>query len=329
MKEDEVFRIVQKYMSSIPVVLMGTGATIPYGMSGMYGLSKYLIKHLNRKYKGDRTWCIIRSKLSKGVDLESALTGLVIEDELMQDFTNRTWELLTNDDIEVFNKLLISKQLMPLSQLIMKLYNPTPRCVNIITTNYDRLIEYACDQAAIPCNNLFQGEYIKFPSSTLKYREMVNVLKVHGSLDWFKNIYDMVYSIPLQQKIPKGFDPQIIAPGSTKYKKVLQEPFREVLHNADNVIGKANSYLCVGFGFNDEQIQAKIIEGIRKGKPIIVVTKSISDKAKKLIRDNSSHYIIIQQNEPTLKEETQVIIPTEEVVLDKNYWTLEGFLEMF
>jgi hypothetical protein len=53
-------------------------------------------------------------------------------------------------------------------------------------------------------------------------------------------------------------------------------PFRELIQKSDNLIKDANSFLIVGFGFNDEHLTPEIEKKIRKGAPIVLITKNVS-----------------------------------------------------
>jgi hypothetical protein len=328
MTDAEIFRIIQKYVENVPLILIGTGGTIPYGIPGMTKLAEYLILQFHDKYKMDSEWCKFQGRLEKGIDLESALTDLLLNEEILNDITRATWQLVTDCDLRLLNQIVLNRTILPLAKLISKFYQPHPQCVNIITTNYDRVIEYACDQFNIKSDTKFHGNYIKyFSSATLGCKNIVNILKVHGSLDLFKDKDNFIYSIPIQDKIPIGFVPEIIAPGSSKYRSVLQGTCRTILHYSDDLINNAQSFLCVGYGFNDEQIQTNIIDRIKKGKPIVVVTKEISDKSVRLIIDNSENYVIIQEGrvEPN---STEILINKERIYIDGTYWTVEGFMKI-
>ena len=52
MEKDKVFRLIQEYTESVPLILIGTGGTIPYGLPGMSQLADYLLKKLNAKSIG-------------------------------------------------------------------------------------------------------------------------------------------------------------------------------------------------------------------------------------------------------------------------------------
>ncbi len=272
----------------------------------------------------------MKGRLEKGIDLEAALSDLNIEEAMLEDIVYFTWKLVNDADLELLDKWIISQEKCSFGKLIAKFYSVNPQCVNIITTNYDRLIEYACDQYGIVVDNGFQGEYIGRLVTGHKpaCKKVVNLLKVHGSLDWFYREDGQVISVPLQKTLMEQLKPAIVTPGTMKYERVLGSPFRDILHKADDLIGNAYSFLCIGYGFNDSQIQHNIINEIKSGKPIVVVTKEISKDAEKLITANSSNYIILQEDKRDINH-TEILIPTEKVSIEGKYWTQEGFIEMF
>ena len=328
MDKDKIFSIVQKYLEDVPVILVGTGATIPLGIPGMYDLSKHLIAALNEKYKASSAWEQVVNNLNDGIDLESALAGIILEQPLLDDIAVETWQLITKSDLQFFTNSRTGSKKLALAEIIDKYYQTQPQCVNIITTNYDRIIEYACDQIRVKVDTKYHGNYIRyFSNAPLKQRNVVNLLKVHGSLDLFRDENGLVYSIPLQNNIPTGFLPEIITPGISKYEAVLTSGFRNILHEADSVIKAAKSYLCIGYGFNDEQIQTLVIEGIKAGKPIVVVTKAISDKAASLLANNSNKFVIIEEN-PDAPNCTRFTINRDYHYLDETYWTIDGLIKI-
>lgn len=328
MEINEFFRIAQQYVRDVPLMLIGTGGTIPYGIPGMKELSEHLIASLDDKYNADMQWDAFKSNINSGQDLESALTDLSLKKEILDAIILQTWILVNNADLNLFYEILESKTVLPIAKLIKKLFEPHPQCVNIITTNYDRVVEYACDQIKVNIDKRFVGHYIKwFSNSKLQTGKVVNLIKVHGSLDLFKDRNDYVYSIPLQKEIPTNLIPEIVTPGEDKYKTILTGECRDLVHIADDLINDAKSYLCIGYGFNDKQIQRNIISGIKKDKPIVVVTKSISDESAGLITNNSKNYIIIQED-CNNTENTNVIINGNQLTLEGAYWTVEGLLRI-
>lgn len=328
MNKEEIFKTIQEYTTDVPLILIGTGASIPVGIPGMAELAQYLLDNLDPKYSSNTNWSEISSKLKNQVDLESALTSFRLDNELLCDIKRLTWELVSSADLKLFyEKVLFGKDL-PLSILINKLIQPNPHHLDILTTNYDRYIEYCCDQIGVKIDSRYSGMYLKKTSQDgLKRRNVVNLLKVHGSLDSFSDLKtNESVSIPLQEKIPNGFIPEIITPGSNKYEAILTtSTSRDVLHNADTLIDNATNFLCIGYGFNDSQIQEKIITKIKSGVPIVVVTKNLSDNALGIIVNNSKKYAVILDNE---NYSTRFIINKTDTVLEGAYWTIDGFNEM-
>lgn len=328
MDKNALFKMVQQYTGNRPLLLIGTGGTMPYGIPGMDKLAEHLISTLSHKYKSDRGWGAFISKINDGLDLESALTHINLNADILKDIIMQTWMLVNEADIDLLTKILSERQMLPLSQLIRKMCTPTPQCVDIITTNYDRVIEYACDQVKLSTDVRFSGNYFKsFSKSEIKFEKIINLIKVHGSLDWFKDKDNFVYSIPLQHAIPNGFIPEIITPGSDKYRALLTSQCADMKHIADNLIEKATSFLCIGYGFNDNQIQRSIIEGIKNEKPIVVVTKQLSDAAVGLIINNSSKYIVIQEDIQN-KAQSDIFISKERFQIEGVYWTVDGLLNI-
>lgn len=326
MDKKVIFEKIQKIIQDVPVLLVGTGLSIPFGIPGMRELAEHLLNNLREKYVNDAAWVVVAARLEDGMDLESAMTDLPsnISDSLENDIVTETWKVINTSDLQRGFESLEEKQLS-FSRLLKFLFNTSNAVINIITTNYDRFIEYSCDQASLPVTDGFSGYGFKrFSLDKYGTKQIVNLVKVHGSLDFFKKNGETC-SIPLQQNIPKGYLPDIITPGSTKYRYVLRGVHRDLLQQADTYLKSAPAYLCIGYGFNDEQIQEKLLAGLKNGKPILVVTKDISDQALALISNNSSNYIVVTdgKNDTTVFNVNGVV---EE--LEGNFWTLDGLIQI-
>lgn len=72
-------------------------------------------------------------------------------------------------------------------------------------------------------------------------------MKVHGSLDVFRDSLNAVVSVPLQSELPVGLTPEIITPGRSKYEAILKGIPRQVLSVADSKISQARGFLCIGY----------------------------------------------------------------------------------
>lgn len=325
---DSLFKEIQTYLTETPVVLAGTGVSIPAGIPGMNELSTFLQNEFKEKYKENTNWQKITNRLDEGIDLESALTGVDVKGELLNDIVNLTWKLVSDSDIKFFYENVISRTRQPLCDLLEKLMSTCYNSVNIITTNYDRYIEYCCDISGVKIDNCFDGFYLKTLSNRdLKKKNVVNLLKVHGSLDTFHSIdTNESICIPLQYEIPMDFIPEIVTPGSDKYETLLTtDTYRNILYKSDEIINNAKCYLCIGYGFNDSQIQQNILRNITYGKPIVIVTKKLSDFALSLINNKAQKYVVLIEGQ---QGKTRVIINKKDYEIDGEYWKLENFLDI-
>ena len=62
-----IFIKVQNIINDVPLLLVGTGASIPYGIPGMKGLSEYLLDTLREEYIDDPAWVNISARLESGI----------------------------------------------------------------------------------------------------------------------------------------------------------------------------------------------------------------------------------------------------------------------
>jgi hypothetical protein len=180
-------------------------------------------------------------------------------------------------------------------------------------------------QAEDFANDILSKAYEKLSG----FKGQINIWKVHGSLDWFKTKEDIDIHLPLQQNIPIDFKPLIVTPGLSKYLETQLEPFRTIFTEADNEIEKANSYLCIGYGFNDIHVQPKLINQIKSGKPIIVITKELSAKTKQAIIDaKCKQYVLIEQANTTDTRVYSSGFSGSEIIKNVSYWTLTEYLKL-
>lgn len=326
MTRDEIFKFIQNAVSAPPLILVGSGGSAPHGLPSMKELGDYLISSLDLKYKVDSSWNKFVENLNGGQDLETALSKISLDDRIIEDIRKETWKLISEKDIELFKKVVFANETLPIANLIKKFYQTHPKCVNVITTNYDRVIEYACDSVKLPVCTGFNGLYLKDYHDEFTNKDIVNVIKVHGSLDTFRDVHGASLSIPLMNDLQDGLVPEIITPGLSKFQAVLKGNPRDLLSVSDKMIKKANSFLCIGYGFNDEQIQEKIITKIRQNTPIVVVTMQLSDSAAHLITNNAKSFVTIQKGKAP--NTTEFCINKKIIVLDGRFWSIDGFMEI-
>lgn len=174
---------------------------------------------------------------------------------------------------------------------------------------------------------------LELPSTSLKTKRIrarervVDVWKVHGSLDWFVAPDGTIASFPLARTIPENFQPLIVPPGKDKYSSTHDEPYRTIIAEADNAFVQAGAYLCVGYGFNDEHIQPKLLAQITNGKPIVVLARTMTQACKKhIVEAGISKYLIFEFFDPT---HTKVYGNGWEEIYEGQYWLLDNFMKIW
>ena len=198
--------------------------------------------------------------------------------------------------------------------------------MNVVSTNYDRILEYVWGYNGLHFTDGFeQHELAAFDENMFQDKDIINLMKVHGSLDWFEIDHEV-----RKLNTDFGYDPVMIPPGKNKYRTTHNSPYRELMQKSDDAIKKASSFLVVGFGFNDEHITPLVSKKTKAGTPIVVVTMKVTptterelEKAKKIIyveadADITKSHIRIFEN-GTLKSDT---------IEDKDYWKMNRFMDI-
>ncbi|TGU85323.1 hypothetical protein YA64_017500 [Acinetobacter pittii] len=328
-------------MSKIPLIIIGSGASVPYGIPGMWQLGQYLKNSsLPDNCKLDHhleCWQKFL-ELIETTDLESALTQIQAPDEITQHIVNTTWKYLNHYDLDIFEQVIMNRDFLTLTRLYAYLFNSSQKEINVITPNYDRITEYAADAGnyavftgfnygLIASRNLNKKQKIIVGNDQVR---TVNIWKVHGSFGWFEDNYKIATALPPLSKIPNGLSPLIVTPGIEKYRITSQEPFRTIIQGADDAITRAAAFFCIGYGFNDLHLQAKIVERCDYEKvPLILITKEITDTAKKFFSSGRcKSYIAIEEFKDGIKVYTHEVPDGMEYPDDEPVWQLNEFMNL-
>lgn len=150
---------------------------------------------------------------------------------------------------------------------------PTRDRLHVFTTNYDRMIEYACDVAGIHMLDRFVGSLVpRFRSSRLDldlhYNPpgirgeprllggVVRLSKLHGSVDWVRKL-NFIERAPLKfgaDSSPRGSQ-VIVFPNSYKDYETAYFPYAELFRDFSSATVRPNSIVvCYGYGFGDDHI---------------------------------------------------------------------------
>lgn len=332
---DALLKQLQDWTNRVPLIVLGSGASVPFKLPSMWTLGNHIKKTISFTDTDDQTqFEIFKTLFDANGDLEATLSELQLNEIVLNEIVCKTWDLVSKSDLEAYEFFLNSIKDFPLAKLTEHLLSTANKKLSIVTTNYDRLAEYAASFSKATICTGYAQNYVGHFSNTIHqnpllkgYYGQVNIWKVHGSLDWFKTNNDENIQLPLRHTIPNNCKPSIVTPGLSKYFETHNEPYRTILTQADNEIESANGFLCIGYGFNDIHVQLKLIENI-KSKPIIVITKELTPKTKQsILSGNCKQYIMLEEANGT---DTRVYSSSfgEHILPNVSYWALGEYLKL-
>ncbi|SMR82677.1 SIR2-like domain-containing protein [Aliiroseovarius halocynthiae] len=321
-----------------PVVVLGSGASIVHGLRSMGDLAQYLQDHIQLD-EGEETdsWLLIRTALAGGDGLEEALLKTAAPASLVEKIVALTWRAIAEDDLALMARAARGREHFSLSDLLQGMFKSTHMVTNIVTPNYDRVVEYACDIAGYfhaagfepgIIRNREGGDPVSIRRGAYAART-VRIWKVHGSLDWFADNSGRVVSLPISERLPEDLEPLIVTPGVSKYERTHDEPFRSAIQGADRALAQAASFLCVGYGFRDQHIQPKIVEKCRqRNVPIVILARTLTEEAKRFLAESAGQaYMALERD----GEGTRVFLPDypEGVsIAQPDLWSFDNFNKM-
>ena len=313
---EKIFTLVQTFLKNPPIIIWGSGGTIPFGLPSMWSLNEVL--------KGK-----IDGFDSENDNLENELSKEQYAEHLPE-IKQIIWEVVNNADIEAL-KLIIendNNQFDGIRKLRDKFLQAHPKVLNIITTNYDRVLEHLLAHDNVTFSDGFNGRLLSiFDEKCFIEKEHVNIIKVHGSLNWFEVAGEIRYMpICLDAKAT----PLIILPSKNKYQEAYERPYRELIQKSDNLITNADAFLVVGFGFNDIHLTPKIRQKVNSGTPLVLITKEITKNTFEELRQ-AKKYILFEEADNNKSRIHYKSNDSEEVAIieiDRNYWQLNEFMEI-
>lgn len=310
---DGIYKTVQDYLKEPPLVIWGSGATAGFGLPGMWTLKDEIGKVLP---SFDKT-C---------TDLEAELGKDKYEDDLPR-IRRIIRDVICAADIKAKEQLLKSvEEFDGIRRLTKFCHDPHPKVMNIVSTNYDRILEYVWGYYGLRFTDGFdQHELSEFDENKFQDKDIINLMKVHGSLDWF----DVDHEV---RKLSTnfGYDPVMIPPGKNKYRTTHNSPYRELMQKSDDAIKKASSFLVVGFGFNDEHITPLVSKKTKAGAPIVVVTMKVTPTTEKEL-EKAKKVIYVEADTDKTKSRIRIIengMVISESIEDGEFWKLNKFMDI-
>ena len=341
MEIDDIKKNIQSFFDQGTVTIVGSGLSCAEGISGMRGLSQKLIKDVPNKLSTENMecWKKVEEALNNGTDLESALQQNKVTNDVEKAIMEIAYELISSEDTHIFTEIIEKGKKLRFSEYLscfnVGLYN-----LVVITTNYDLLIEYACEVKGFNYLDSYYGKIISKYSSEKAEQEMIEgikrgklpknsykkhikLYKPHGSINW-KLVNGDLHRI---NHVNCG-TPCIITPGSNKYEKGYEVPFDYHIGRVGREIDTAKRLIFIGYGFNDNHLETHLTKPNNMCKPKLIVTRTLSDNAKKVI-NNCPNTIAIEEKIVDRKNCGTKIYNEKQIyeIKDKNIWDITELIK--
>lgn len=297
MDYDELVKFVQGHFTDGLALVIGSGLSAAEGIPGMPALAA----HLNDRSgslvgAAAALWLQIRTSIDANEGLEAALLKHAPTEDVEVWIGKETSELLMPKEREIMSAVLRGDRTLRLTTFLDKVLKPSTG-LPILTTNYDRLIEVACEMAGFHVDTTAVGQYAgsfdharscmgscrgitkRAKTTVLDHFPRAIVLKPHGSFDWYQSGNEA-------RRCSLDLDAErlIITPGLNKYRAGYNSPFDKHRDLANDYINRAGCLLVVGYGFNDDHLQTHLLKRIQDGTPTLILNRSASAAVEQLAK---------------------------------------------
>ena len=338
--DDIVEEIKQKNLSrnNMPKLIIGTGLSVVYGVPGMKELAKYLHKYINELPEKNikDMWNKHYPNIEKN-GLESGLSNLIPEESVLVEVIKPiTANFILESEEKLHNEILnrdtgFSRLLKYLSGTV----SINRRVIDIMTPNYDRIIELVCDKNGLGVITGFSGNiYGKFnknllkqPADTynLKNTTWVRIFKPHGSLNWI-NENGQVYLTNNFEVLRKKIEHiEIVTPGNSKYRvgltnntfRCMREEFNELLNPEDNY-----SLLMYGYGFNDDHFDTALFDSFQKN--VLILARDVKFEIINKAMERKNITVFFHEDDKEC-----MIYKSKKYIIDIPLWNIDRFADTF
>lgn len=325
------------------VIVVGSGASCALGLPGMSDLATHLQSAIpstltSRHLSHLAEWTPIAEKLEIGLGLEDALVDADLPGELSEIIADEIATRILGDEERAIGAILASDDHSAFGKLFSHVLKTAP-IMDVITTNYDRLLEVHAARSDVRVESMFYGHTVgRFDPvrsrESMQYAEQqvgrrripsvrtkphIRLSKPHGSLDWFTyngQHYRSDLSIPGARRI--------VAPGGNKYRLGYEIPFDEQRQRANAAIDAAAALLFVGYGFNDDHLQTHIRETMRD-VPSLTISRTITESAKRYLELNRLAIGIESAGHDNSR--SQITQGGDSLIVDQPIWDLEHLVK--
>jgi len=333
-----VKRRLQDHLQECLLIVVGSGLSAAEGIPGMWPLAEHLKREIPPRLAAtpDPAWDVVAGALDAGDNLEVAMGNANLLPATVEMIVAETARLISAKERSVFSKVMAGERELPFTPFVKHLFKAGKK-FHLITTNYDRLIEFAAEAAKIGVDSRFFG-YLHgrsdpkrsadahresfFSGKTSSFRSLpcLCVHKPHGSLDWFE-IGDKIVRCPVET----GAVPMIITPGAAKYRESFRVAFDDQRNAGNQAASASNRLLFIGYGFNDDHLEQYLCPNRKLSKPTVIITEKLSENALKVI-SNSKGSDVIALCAASMSDWTRIVNQDgEDLIVTEQLWNLDGF----
>ncbi len=317
--QEIAYAAIQNFFSVKPFVLFATGTSCAVDINfGMWSLEQWLKKQIPSLPLSDSQmleWDGVILALGKSKDFEAAMNS-INDEELLSAVITKTAEHVLAVDGANASEILLGTKEWPAINLFSRLVNALPaenRVLHVATPNYDMLAEYAFTNAGLNYITGFWGGVIrqldwlqserkmtyaedvlvgKRSQRTTRLKNHIRLYKVHGSLNTYV-FNGNVIETDLWDEPPEEIERLMITPGASKYER-LHEYRGALLAEYDKAIKSHQSFLFLGFGFNDKQlVNNTIVDKLRNKKsPALIITRDSNDRVEAIVKESANTWLV-------------------------------------
>lgn len=343
MTQDRVYTYVQELFRKGTVIIVGSGASCAYGLPSMTKLAEHLLKAVPERIQAKdgpawQEWLRIAEALNLGLGLETAIGDSAVLDTLAEALTTEISSLVRASEARAIADILVSDHHSAFGRLFEHILRSAEHS-DVITTNYDRLLEVHAARVGVRVDSMYYGHTIGRLDAALSREELfearsapgrgsrsvsvrsrshIRLSKPHGSLDWFAHRDEYFRS---DLAIPGS--EQIIAPGGNKYRLGYEVPFEQHRNRANDAIDGATSLFCIGYGFNDEHLQTHLRSKFAQ-VPSVVVSHSLTENALAYLASNLNAIGIEAADDG---QGSRIVQGEDSFELDLPLWDLEHLVK--
>lgn len=330
----------QDHLGDGLVLVIGSGLSCAEGVPAIGALGHHLVTHIPPilSAEDNKMWEEIYPVIATN-GLEAALLKKAPTSSLEAAIVQTTADFIAAAEASIISAVFNNSRTLRLTKLIPHLLKPDAG-IPIVTTNYDRLAEIACEEAGLGVDTMFSGHFaaklephesfwsfcrnvnlVAGKHVRYKFARKAIVFKPHGSLDWYHREGSPVRyagALPLPRLI--------ITPGLNKFRNGYNSPFDKHREKANDAIDKARRFLIVGYGFNDDHLETHLTPRIRSGVKTLILTHNLSKKAREISISNKN-VIAVECGEESGPAGCNVIHNGTTIFFDNiDYWDLGGFV---